>query len=93
MQPIFCQVQLWLNGSGSEFNHGNLTMISMHNLMATLTGCVIVYSRLKKVNEVCSINDPTTVSAAWRRSRIGSNGDCGGMKRSYALSKFYNGKN
>jgi len=60
MQPIFCQVHLLLNGSGSGLNRGNLTMISIHNLMATLTGCVIVYTRLeKKVNEVCGFNDPT----------------------------------
>jgi len=64
MQPIFCQVHLLLNGSGSGLNRGNLTMISIHNLMATLTGCVIVYTRLeKKVNEVCGFNDPT---ASWR---------------------------
>ncbi|RPB25032.1 hypothetical protein L211DRAFT_848393 [Terfezia boudieri ATCC MYA-4762] len=68
MQPIFCQVQLLLNGSGSGLNHGNLTMISVHNLMAALTGCVIVYTRLeKKVNEVCGFSDPTTASAAWKR--------------------------
>ena len=68
MEPIFCQVQLLLNGSGSGLNRGNLTMISVHNLMATLTGCVIVYSRLeKKVNEVCGFNDPTTASAAWKK--------------------------
>ncbi|RPB25035.1 ankyrin [Terfezia boudieri ATCC MYA-4762] len=71
MQPIFCQVQLLLNGSGSGLNHGNLTMISVHNLMAALTGCVIVYSRLeKKVNEVCGFSDPTTASAAWKRAGV-----------------------
>jgi len=68
MQPIFYQVHLLLNGAGSRPNHGNLTMISIHNLMATLTGCVIVYTRLeKKVNEVCGFNDPTTASATWKR--------------------------
>ena len=56
MQLIFRQVHLLLNGSGS-LNRGNLTMISIHNLMATLTGCVIVYTRLEKVvNEVCGFN-------------------------------------
>ena len=61
MQPIFCQVQLLLTGAGgSRPNHGNLTMISIHNLMITLTGCVIVYSRLeKKVSEVCGFSNPT----------------------------------
>jgi len=68
MQPIFCQVHLLLNGSGSGLNRGNLTMISIHNLMATLTGCVIVYSKLeKKVNEVCGFNDLT---ASWRRAGV-----------------------
>jgi len=68
MQPIFHQVQLLLNGTRSGLNHGNLTMISVHNLMATLTGCVIVYSRLEtKVNEVCGFSDPTTATAGWKR--------------------------
>ena len=71
MQPIFSQVQLLLNGSGKGVNHANLTMISVHNLMSTLTGCVIVYSKLeKKVNEVCGFNDPTTASALWKRAGV-----------------------
>jgi len=68
MQPIFCQVHLLLNGTGSRPSHDNLTKISIHNLMATLTGCVIVYTRLeKKVNEVCGFNDPTTASTTLKR--------------------------
>jgi len=68
MQPSFHQVQLLLNGAGSQPDHSNLTMISVHNLMATLTGCVIVYTKLeRKVNEVCGFNDPTTASATWKR--------------------------
>jgi len=72
MQPIFCQVHLLLSGTGSRPNHGNLTMISFHNLMATLTErVIIVYTRLEtKVNEVCGFNDPTTASAAWKRSGV-----------------------
>ncbi|KAF8423331.1 hypothetical protein EV426DRAFT_549453, partial [Tirmania nivea] len=74
MQPIFCQVQLLLYGTGSKPNHGNLTMISIHNLMATLTGCVIVHSKLEKmVNEVCGFDDPTTASAAWKRVGVIAN--------------------
>ena len=70
MQPIFSQVQLLLNG-GSQPNHGNLTMISIHNLMTTLTGCVIVYSRLeKKVNEVCGFSNPTTASEVWKMAGV-----------------------
>ena len=65
MQPIFCQVHLLLHGSSPGLNRGNLTMISIHSLMTTLTGCVIVYTRLeKKVNEVCGFDDPTS---SWRR--------------------------
>ncbi|KAF8455163.1 hypothetical protein BGX38DRAFT_1169372, partial [Terfezia claveryi] len=72
MQPIFCQIQqLLLNGIGSGLNRGNLTMISIHSLMATLTGCVIIYSKLeKKVNDVCGFNDPTTAGAAWKRAGV-----------------------
>ena len=61
-------MQLLLNGAEPRPDHSNLTMISIHSLMATLTGCVIVYSRLeKKVTEVCGFNDPTTASAAWKK--------------------------
>ena len=68
MQPIFCQVHLLLNGSGSGLHCGNLTMISIHNVMATLAGCVIVYSRLEeKVNEVCGFDNPTS---SWRRAGV-----------------------
>jgi len=68
MQPIFCQVQLFLIGTGSGLNRGNLTMITVHNLMATLTGSVIVYTRLeKKVNEVCGFSDPTS---SWKRAGV-----------------------
>jgi len=71
MQPIFRQMQLLLSGSGSGLNRGNLTMITVHSLMSTLSGCVIVYSRLeKKVNEVCGFGDPTTASAAWKRAGV-----------------------
>ena len=71
IEPIFHQVQRMLNGSGSGLNRGNLTMISIHNLMATLTGCVIVYTRLeKKVNEVCGFSDPTS---SWKRAGVVAN--------------------
>jgi len=65
MQPIFGQVYLLLNGSGLGLNRGK---VSIHNLMATLTGCVIVYTRLeKKVNDVCGFNDATM---SWRGAAV-----------------------
>ena len=71
MQPIFGQVRRLLNGSGPRPNHENFTKISIQNLMTTLTGCVIVYSKLeKKVNEVCGFNDPTTASAVWKKAGV-----------------------
>jgi len=64
MQTIFRQLQLLLNGAVSR---PNLIMLSAHNLMATLTGCVSAFGRLeKKLNEVPGLNDPTTASAANR---------------------------
>jgi len=67
MEPIFHQVQLLLNGSGS-LNRGNLTMIPIQNFMATLTGCVIVYTRLEeKVNGVCGFSDHTS---SWKRAGV-----------------------
>ena len=66
MQPIFCHIQLLLNGSGSQPNHGSLTMSSVHNLMATLSVFVTIFSRLEeKVNELCGFN--TASSTAWKR--------------------------
>jgi len=60
-----------LNDACPRQNHGNLTMIPIHNLMVTLTGCVIVYTRLKKkVNEVCGFSDSTTASVAWKRAGV-----------------------
>ena len=71
MQPIFFQVHLLFNGTGSRPNYGNLARISIRNLIATLTGCVIVYSKLeKKMNEVCGFDDPTTASTAWKRAGV-----------------------
>ena len=71
MQPIFCQVQRLLTGTGSGLNRSNLTMITVHSLMATLTGCVILYSKLEKqVNEVCGFNNPTTATALWKRAGV-----------------------
>ncbi|KAF8423352.1 hypothetical protein EV426DRAFT_140479 [Tirmania nivea] len=71
MQPIFGQIQLLLNGAGSQSNYNNLTMIAVHNLMTTLTGCVIVYSRLEgKLNEVCGFDGPTTASTEWKRAGV-----------------------
>jgi len=71
MQAIFSQVQLLLNGSGKGVNHANLKMISIHSLMSTLTGYVIIYSKLEKMlNEVCGFNDPTTASAMWKREGV-----------------------
>ena len=70
MQPIFHQVQLLLIGTstGLGLNRGNLEMVSIHDFMATLTGCVIVYSRLeKRVNEVCGFDNAT---ASWRRAGV-----------------------
>jgi len=71
MQPIFHQVQLLLNGADTGLNQWNLTMIPVHNLMATLTGCVIVYSKLEKMmSEVCGFSDPTTAAALWKRAGV-----------------------
>ncbi|RPB25044.1 hypothetical protein L211DRAFT_135214 [Terfezia boudieri ATCC MYA-4762] len=71
MQPIFCQLQqLLLNGIGSGLNRGNLTMISIHSLMATLTGCVIIYSKLEK--KVNNVGDCGGTKRHWLLSRISS---------------------
>ena len=53
MNLIFCQVQLFIAGTGKQPNHQRLTMISVHSLIATLTGCSLVYSRLYEY--VCNL--------------------------------------
>src|SRR5258706_14581212 len=50
---VFCQVQLFIGGSMKVPKKGRLTPISLHHLMATLSGCVLVCSTVdKKLNDV-----------------------------------------
>ena len=55
---IFCQILLFIGGSTKLPNKGRLTMISLHHLMATLSGCVLVCSTLdKKLGELAGLRD------------------------------------
>jgi hypothetical protein len=76
MNRIFCQVQLFVSGTGKKKpSPSGLTMISLHDLVATLSGCVLVCSNLDKfLNEVQGITDPdakpiTGVKLVWERVR------------------------
>ena len=54
---IFCQVQLFIGGSMKVANKSRLTLISLHHLMATLSGCVLMFSALdKKLSEVSGVS-------------------------------------
>jgi hypothetical protein len=56
---IFGQVQRLITGDGKKPNHSRLTMISIHHLVSTLSGCVLVCSNLDKyLGEVQGITDP-----------------------------------
>jgi hypothetical protein len=59
MNTIFCQVQLFILGNGKTPSHSRLTMISVHHLVATLSGCVLVCTSLDKyLSEVQGFADP-----------------------------------
>jgi hypothetical protein len=59
MNGIFGQVQRFITGDGKKPNHSRLTMISIHHLVSTLSGCVLVCSNLdKSLGEVQGITDP-----------------------------------
>jgi hypothetical protein len=85
MNGIFCQVQLFILGTGKKQPSQNrLTMISVHHLVSTLSGCVLVCSNLNKyLDEVAGIEDPNAKSitgvklvlervrwAAWKESEV-----------------------
>ncbi|KAI5803536.1 hypothetical protein DFH27DRAFT_51868 [Peziza echinospora] len=52
---IFEQVQMFIDGTGHgvQPSHQRLSMIPIQNLVTTLTGCVLVYSRLDEY--VCKL--------------------------------------
>ena len=55
---VFCQVQLFIGGSTKVPKKSRLTLISLHHLMATLSGCVLVCSALdKKLNNVAGLRE------------------------------------
>lgn len=55
LHMIFCQVQMFLIGA-KRHNPSRLTMVSLHHLMATLSGCVLVCSNLdRKLSEVAGL--------------------------------------
>ena len=50
---VFCQVQLFIGGSRKVPKKSRLALISLHQLMATLSGCVLMCSALdKKLSDV-----------------------------------------
>jgi len=77
MNAIFCQVQLFIVGQSERPQNSRLTMISIHHLVATLSGCVLVCSSLDKyLNEVVGIVDPSVPASKtgllWERVKWAS---------------------
>jgi len=63
MHCIFGQVQQLISGTSSRPAHNRLMMISIYNLQATLSGCVLVCDRLnKKLSEVLGLEGPNPPS-------------------------------
>ena len=55
---VFCQVQLFIGGSTKAPKKSRLTLISLRHLMATLSGCVLVFSALdQKLNAVAGLRE------------------------------------
>ena len=58
LHQIFCQVQLFISSSMKVTNKSSLTSISLHHLMATLSGCVLMCSALdKKLGDVAGLRE------------------------------------
>ena len=58
LHVVFCQVQLFICGSMKVPKKGRLTLISLHHLMATVSGCVLVCSAVdKKLNDVAGLRE------------------------------------
>ena len=58
LNSVFCQVQLFIGGSTKVPNKNRLALISLHHLMATLSGCVLVCSALdKKLSDVAGLRE------------------------------------
>jgi hypothetical protein len=85
LNGVFCQVQLFILGTGKKQpSHNRLSMISVHHLVTTLSGCVLVCSNLNKyLYEVAGITDPNLKAitgvklvlervrwAAWKESEV-----------------------
>ena len=62
---VFCQVQLFIGGSTNLKvpKKSRLTLISLHHLMATLSGCVLMCSALdKKLSDVAGLREAPSAS-------------------------------
>ncbi|KAI5848412.1 hypothetical protein BZA05DRAFT_97186 [Tricharina praecox] len=83
MNVIFCEVQLFVIGQSKSRQQNRLTMISVHHLIATLSGGVLVCSSLDKyLSEVVGIVDPSVPAgkaglmcervkwAAWKEAQV-----------------------
>jgi hypothetical protein len=59
MNTIFTQVRVFISGA-ARTDHSRLTMISVHHLTTTLSGCVLVCDNLHKyIGEVAGLADPS----------------------------------
>lgn len=60
MSSVFCEVHSFMVGTSKIPSRSKLSMISLDKLVATLTGCVLVCSKLDKtLCEVAGLVDPS----------------------------------
>ena len=58
LNSVFCQVQLFIGGSTKVPKKSRLNDISLRDLMATLSGCVLTFSALdKKLSDVADLRE------------------------------------
>jgi len=63
MHGIFGQVQRLISGTSVRPAHNRLMMISIYDLQATLSSCVLICDRLnKKLSEVLGLDSPNPAS-------------------------------
>ncbi|KAF8459991.1 hypothetical protein BDZ91DRAFT_851794 [Kalaharituber pfeilii] len=73
MNAIFCQVQLLILGTSQVPNQSRLKMLSIHHLVTTLSGCVLIASNLDKyLSEVVGItgSDPNCVQPPAKKTSL-----------------------
>ncbi|RPB29629.1 hypothetical protein L211DRAFT_776091, partial [Terfezia boudieri ATCC MYA-4762] len=70
LHPVFVEVASFIRGTTKEeTSKRGLSMISLHHLMTILTGCVLVFSKLEKKLNECTVD--RIKWALWKEAEVG----------------------